>query len=241
MEKVAIITGASRGIGAATARLLAQNNYKVVVNYYQNDTAANSVVSTITDAGGKAISIKADVSNEQDVINLFEQTKIEFGLVSALVNNAGINGGNCSIEDITADKLETVFGTIVFGSFYCCREAIKQMKQHGGGNIVNVSSEAAKFGGTRLAHYAAAKAAINTFTIACAREVAEYNIRVNVVSPGVIETEMHHDSNKLEKLIASLPMKQMGKPEEVAETVLWLVSDQASYVSGANIAVSGAR
>ena len=243
MTNVAIITGASRGIGAATARLLAVNGYAVCVNYNSSATQANALVDEINKLGGKAIAIKADMAKEQEIIAMFNQVDNELGEVNALVNNAGINGGIRAVEEIDAECLESVFATNVFGIFYSCREAIKRMKKIGNGGIVNISSEAAKFGGNKLAHYAASKAAINTFTIGFAREVAGYNIRVNTISPGVIDTEVHLTSppDRLQMLKDSLPMKRMGSSDEVAQSVLWLLSDKASYVSGSIIPVAGGR
>lgn len=243
MTQVAIITGSSRGIGAATAKLLAKNGYAVCVNYCSGHDAANKLVDFITQAGGKAIAVQADIAKEQDILRLFETVDQELGPVTALINNAGINGGICAVEDIESQSLEKVFATNVFGVFYTCREAVKRMKKVGYGGIVNISSEAAKFGGNRLAHYAASKAAINTFTIGFAREVAAHNIRVNTVSPGVIDTEMHHGSppERIQALKDSLPMKRMGTPEEVAESILWLLSDKSAYVNGTIIPITGAR
>lgn len=243
MKKVAIVTGASRGIGAETAKLLAELGYAVCVNYHNAKQKADELVSSIRQNKGEALALKADMASEADIINLFNQVDKELGPVTALVNNAGINGGINPVEKITTECLETVFKTNVFGTFLACREAIKRMKQQGKGAIVNVSSEAARFGGTQLAHYAASKAAINTFTVGFAREVASYNVRVNTVSPSVIETEMHDDSPKerVETLINSIPMKRMGTPREVAELITWLLSDHASYVSGAVIPITGSR
>lgn len=243
MSKVAIITGASRGIGAATAKRLAEDGYKVCVNYHANKAKADQVAAEINLAGGTAVTFKADMSQENDIISLFNHVDKTLGSVNLLVNNAGTNGGNCKVEDITLDLLHNVFATNVFGTFIACREAVKRMKFNGGGNIINISSEAAKFGGNQIAHYAASKAAINTFTIGFAREVAKYNIRVNTVSPGVIDTEMHHDATeeRLTALQNSLPMKRMGKASEVAELVFWLQSALSSYVSGAVIPITGSR
>lgn len=242
MNKVAIITGASRGIGAATAKLLAEQGFAVCVNYHHAKEKAEQLVQTITQKNGKAIAVQADISSEPDILRLFEQVDRELGPVTALINNAGTNGGICEVEDITAERLQSVYATNVFGTFIACREAIKRMKPHGG-SIINVSSEAAKFGGTKMAHYSSSKAAINTFTIAIAREVANFNIRVNAVSPGVIDTEMHHGSppDRIAALINSLPMKRMGNTEEVAALIAWLTSDNASYVSGTIIPITGAR
>jgi NAD(P)-dependent dehydrogenase (short-subunit alcohol dehydrogenase family) len=243
MKKVAIVTGGSRGIGAATAKLLAENGYAVCVNYHSAKDKAEAIVDTIKNNGGHAIAVKADMASEVDIVNLFALVDLELGPVSALINNAGINGGICEVENITADCLHSVFATNVYGTFIACREAVKRMKQHGGGSIVNVSSETAKFGGNKLAHYAASKAAINTFTIGFAREVAPYNIRVNTVSPGVIDTEIHHSSppDRLANLLKTLPMGRMGSPHEVAELICWLLSDKSTYISGAILPVTGSR
>lgn len=241
--RVAIVTGASRGIGAATAKLLAERGYAVCVNYLNAQDKADEIVDAIRKQHGKAIAVKADMAVENDVLRLFDTVDKELGLVTALVNNAGTNGGICEVEHIQADCLQTVFATNVFGTFYACREAVKRMKQTRGGTIVNVSSEAAKFGGNKLAHYAASKAAVNTFTIGFAREVAPFNIRVNVVSPGVIDTDMHASSpaDRLQTLKNSLPMRRMGSADEVANTIMWLLSPDSSYLSGAIVPVTGAR
>jgi NAD(P)-dependent dehydrogenase (short-subunit alcohol dehydrogenase family) len=243
MKKVAIITGAGRGIGAATATLLAEKGYAVCINYKSSADAANALASQINQQHGKAIAIRADMANEKAIVELFNEVDATLGPVSALINNAGTNGGVCEVENITHECLHAVFATNVFGTFLACREAVKRMRQLGGGSIINITSEAAKFGGTRLAHYAASKAAINTFTIGFAREVAEHHIRVNAVSPGVIDTDMHKDSppERIANLMNTLPMKRMGKSSEVSELIHWLVSDAASYISGAIIPVTGSR
>lgn len=243
MKKIAIITGASRGIGAATAHLLAAHDYAIGINYCHAKEKAEAIVNAIRQTKGEAIAIRADLAVEKDILNLFEIVDKELGPVTTLVNNAGINGGICAVEEISVDRLQQVFATNVFGTFLTCREAIKRMKNNGGGSIINISSEAAKFGGTKLAHYAASKAAINTLTIALAREVAADNIRVNTVSPGVINTELHQHSppERIEILLKSLPMGRMGATKEVSELILWLASNAASYVSGAIIPVTGAR
>lgn len=243
MKKVAIVTGASRGIGAATAELLAEQGYAVCINYHSASEKALALVETIHKKGGTAIAVKADLAKEADILHLFKTVDENLGAVTALVNNAGINGGIKTIEDIDLESLQTVFATNVFGTFLATREAIQRMKAVGMGSIVNISSEAAKFGGTKMAHYSASKAAINTFTIAAAREAASYNIRINTVSPGVIDTDMHIASpaDRREALLNSLPMKRMGTTHEVAELISWLLSDAASYVSGAIIPVTGSR
>jgi NAD(P)-dependent dehydrogenase (short-subunit alcohol dehydrogenase family) len=243
MKKVALITGASRGIGAATAKLLAENGYAVCVNYHTAQDKAEALVKAIQQSGGQAIAIKADMSAEKDIIQLFASVERELGCITALVNNAGINGGMSEVENITSECLQSVFATNVFGTFIACREAIKHMKKQGHGNIVNISSEAAKFGGNRLAHYAASKAAINTFTVGFAREVAPYHIRVNTVSPGVIDTDQHVSvpADRIANLIKSIPIGRMGTITEVAQLILWLLSDHSSYVSGAIIPITGSR
>lgn len=242
MSKVAIITGASRGIGAATAKLLAKNGYAVCINYLNNESKAQEVCQEIQKQGGKAIAIKADMASEKDIVNLFNIVDKELGPVTALVNNAGI-GGICKIETIDASSLESVFATNVFGTIYCCREAFKRMRERGGGSIVNVSSEAARFGGNNMAHYAASKAAINTFTIAFAREAGLFNVKINTVSPGIIDTDMYQNTSaeRIQTLKKSIPMGRMGAAEEVAESILWLLSEKASYVSGTIIPVTGGR
>lgn len=242
MKKVAIITGASRGIGAETAKLLAKKNFAVCINYHQSAPKANILVDQINKTGGKAIAVKADMASEDDIIDLFNTVDAQLGPVDVLINNAGSNGGICEVENISAATLTSVFATNVYSTFYSCREALKRMKGKGGA-IVNVTSEAAKFGGTKLAHYAASKAALNTFTLAFAREAAQYQVRVNAVSPGVIDTDMHQSSSpeRLSALMNSLPMKRMGKASEVANLIYWLVSEEASYVSGAVIPITGSR
>lgn len=242
MNKVAIITGASSGIGAATATLLARKGYSVCVNYNLGQQRAQKIVDTILQSGGKAIAVQANVAHEAEIVKLFETVDQTLGNVTALINNAGTNGGISRVENISGLSLHQVFATNVFATFIACREAVRRMKKTGGG-IVNVSSEAAKFGGTNLAHYAASKAAINTFTIGFAREVAEYKIRVNTVSPGVIDTEMHHDSSpeRREHLLKSLPMGRMGTATEVAKVITWLLSEESSYMSGSIIPITGSR
>jgi NAD(P)-dependent dehydrogenase (short-subunit alcohol dehydrogenase family) len=243
IKKIALITGGSRGIGAATALALAENGYAVCINYNSGKDQADALVATIIKNNGQALAVHSDIASENGVLELFDTVDKKLGTVTALVNNAGTNGGICEVENISAERLEKVFATNVFGTFYASREAVKRMKENGGGAIVNVSSEAARFGGTQLAHYAASKAAINTFTIGFAREVAAYNIRVNAVSPGVIDTDVHADSppDRIANLLKSLPMKRMGKASEVANLIFWLLSDSASYLSGSIIPITGSR
>lgn len=243
MKKVAIVTGGSRGIGAAIAKQLSQDDYAVCINYNHSKDQAERVMTSINDSGGSCIICQANIGNENDIIKLFNSTDEQLGSVTALVNNAGINGGISEVKNITIEKLLQVYNVNVFGTILACREAIKRMQANGGGSIINITSEAAKFGGTKLSHYASSKAAINTFTIGCAREIANDNIRINAVSPGVINTDIHKDSPKerIEKLLQSLPMKRMGEAEEVAKLVSWLASDESSYISGTIIPVTGAR
>lgn len=243
MSKIAIVTGASRGIGAATAKLLAKNGYAVCVNYFSNEERALSLVDEIRKINHNAIAIKANMASETDIMRLFETVDQELGPVTALVNNAGTNGGVCKVSDLSPSSLEAVFATNVFGVFYCCREAMKRMTLLGKGSIVNVTSEAARYGGNNMAHYAASKAAINTFTMAFAREAGLQNIRVNAVSPGIIDTDMHANVSpeRLQSLMKSVPFGRMGKPDEVAESILWLLSDKASFLNGTVIPVSGGR
>lgn len=243
--KTAIVTGASRGIGAATAKLLAKKGYAVCVNYHQSQDEARAVVESITSEGGKAFAVQANMGVEKDILLLFDAVDKQFGNVTALVNNAAINPreGSGQVEDMSWRSLDFTFQVNTVGVFIACREALKRMKKTGGGAIVNVSSEAAKFGGNRMAHYAASKAALNTFTVAFAREAAAHNVRVNAISPGIIDTDAHKDASpeRIAALQASLPLGRMGAPSEVANTIAWLLSDDASYVSGSNLTVAGAR
>lgn len=245
MSNIAIVTGASRGIGAAVARKLATQGYAVCVNYHQSRMEAEAVVADITDNGGKAFAVQANMGVENDILRLFDAVDKQFGPVNALVNNAAINPreGSGQVEDMTWRSIDFTFQVNVTGAFIACREAVKRMKKTGGGAIVNVSSEAAKFGGNRMAHYSASKAALNTFTIAFAREAAAHNIRVNAISPGIIDTDAHKNATpeRLAALNATLPMGRMGSPEEVANSIAWLLSPEASYVSGAVLTVAGAR
>ncbi|MGD8787462.1 MAG: SDR family oxidoreductase [Phycisphaerales bacterium] len=242
-EKIALVTGTSRGIGAETAKVLGRKGYSVCAHYYKNANLAEKVVENILKAGGSANVTQADISKEAEIVEMFEHIDKQYGSISALVNNAGFNGGFLISEEITMDNLLPVFSLNVFGVFICIREAVKRMKKIGRGSIVNVSSEAARFGGHNLTHYAASKAAINTATIGFARELAPYNIRVNAVSPGIIDTDIQKNisNERRKRLENSLPFKRMGKPEEVAKTIAWLLSEDASYISGSIVSVSGAR
>lgn len=245
---VVLITGASRGIGAATARLAAARGYAVGVNYRTNAAAAQSVVKTIADAGGRAVAIQADVAIEADVMRLFTTCDRELGALTALVNNAGILETQMRVETMDAGRLQRVFAANVTGSFLCAREAIKRMStKHGGkgGAIVNVSSGAARLGSPgEYVDYAAAKGAIDTFTIGLAQEVAQEGIRVNAVRPGFIYTDIHAsggEPNRVDRVKAFVPMRRGGTADEVAHAIMWLLSDEASFTTGSFIDVTGGR
>jgi NAD(P)-dependent dehydrogenase (short-subunit alcohol dehydrogenase family) len=246
--KIVVITGASRGIGAATARLAAGRGYAVCVNYRSNASAAKHVVNEITDRGGKAVSVQADVAIEAEVVRLFETCDRELGRLTALVNNAGILETQTRVDAIDAARLQRVFAANVTGSFICAREAVKRMStKHGGpgGAIVNISSRAAQLGSPgEYVDYAASKGAIDTFTIGLAQEVAQEGIRVNGVRPGFIYTDIHAsggEPNRVERVKAFVPMRRGGTAEETAAAIMWLLSDEASFTTGAFIDVSGGR
>jgi len=245
---VIVITGGGRGIGAATARLAAKKGYAVCVNYLRDRTAAESVVHEIRSAEGRAIAVAGDVSSEKDVLNLFQESDRSLGPLTALVNNAGIVERQSRVEAMDAPRLQRIFATNVIGSFLCAREAIKRMStKHGGkgGAIVNLSSGAARLGSPgEYVDYAASKGAIDTMTIGLAKELAAEGIRVNCVRPGFVHTDIHAaggEPNRIERLRDGIPMKRGGKPEEVARAVLWLLSDEASYSTGAILDVTGGR
>jgi NAD(P)-dependent dehydrogenase (short-subunit alcohol dehydrogenase family) len=248
MDKVAIVTGASRGIGAAASRMLGTAGYSVVVNFTRDADAAAAVVRDIENSGGRGIAVQADVSREADVLKLFGTSDAEFGPVTALVNNAGMVNQQARLADMTTDAIAGIFAVNVFGSMMCAREAVRRMSTARGGKggaIVNLSSVAARFGGAgEYIDYAASKGAIDTLTVGLAREVAAESIRVNAVRPGVILTEIHAsggDPNRPERLRSVIPMQRPGTAEEVAATILWLLSDAASYVTGAIVDVTGGR
>jgi NAD(P)-dependent dehydrogenase (short-subunit alcohol dehydrogenase family) len=245
MGGVMIVTGGSRGIGAATARLAATRGYAVCVNYRRERDAAERLAKEI---GAGAIAVAGDVSDEGDVLRLFKTVDCELGPVSALVNNAGIVDLGTRVEAITPARLQRMFAVNVFGSFLCAREAVKRMsRRHGGkgGVIVNLSSIAAKLGGPgEYVDYAAAKGAIDTFTVGLAKEVGDEGIRVNAVRPGIIRTEIHlssGDPGRVERIGAAAPLGRPGEAEEVARVILWLASEESSYMSGALVDVSGGR
>lgn len=248
MSKLVLITGGSRGIGAATALLAVRQGYAVAVNYAANDQAANEVVRQIHEIGGQAVALQADVAKEAQVLAMFERIDAELGPLRALVNNAGVVDQPTRIDAITLARLQRMFEINVFGSFLCAREAVRRMStRHGGagGSIVNVSSAAARLGAPgQYVDYAAAKGAIDTFTIGLAREVAAEGIRVNAVRPGLIETEIHASGglpNRAWDLAPQVPMLRPGSAEEVAESIVWLLGDKASYITGTLLDVTGGR
>lgn len=245
-KKILLVTGASSGIGAATACLAAQRDYGVAVNYRRNRRGAEDVVAQIRAAGGVASALEADVSDWAQVRRLFESVDASLGPISALVNNAAVRGNMASITDVTPQDLTAVFSATLFGAFYCTRAAVERMALSRGGQggvIVNVGSEAARFGGNRLSPYAAAKAGLHALTVGLARELGPEGIRVNAVSPGVITTDRlrTQPDEQRHALQASIPLGRTGSPEEVAEAILWLLSHAASYVTGAVITIAGGR
>ena len=243
-----IITGASRGIGAATARIAGRSGYAVCVNYLKNKVAAMQIVEEIKADGGHALALGADISQEEEVVKLFRAVDDKLGKISALVNNAGILETQMRIENMDAARLNRVFLTNITGSFLCAKEAVKRMSTKNGGKggaIVNVSSAAARLGSAgEYVDYAASKGAIDTFTRGLAQEVAEEGIRVNAVRPGVIDTDIHSsggEPGRVERVKASIPMKRGGSAEEVAKAIMWLLSSESSYTTGSLLEVSGGR
>jgi NAD(P)-dependent dehydrogenase (short-subunit alcohol dehydrogenase family) len=243
-----LITGASRGIGAATARLAAAEGYDLCLNFHRRQDAAEALLAELGAAGARAIAVEADVADEAQVAGLFAALDAEFGRLDVLVNNAGILERQMRLDEMDKARLERVFAVNVFGSFLCAREAVRRMStRHGGrgGAIVNVSSMAAKLGApNEYIDYAAAKGAIDSMTLGLAKEVAAEGIRVNAVRPGVIRTEIHAsggEPGRVARVSASVPMGRGGEAEEVAEAILWLASGKASYTNGALLDVSGGR
>lgn len=248
MKRILIVTGGSRGIGAATARLAAQRGYAVCVNYAQDRIAAQSITDEIKEKGGQAIAVACDISSEPEVVRLFESVDKAFGRVTDLVNNAGVLERQVRVEEMDAARINRIFATNVTGAFLCAREAVRRMSTRyggAGGAIVNVSSAAARLGAPgEYVDYAASKAAIDTFTIGLAKEVATEGVRVNGVRPGVIYTDIHAsggEPDRVERVKGAIPMRRGGRVEEVAHAILWLLSDEASYTTGAFIDVAGGR
>lgn len=247
-QKVMIVTGGSRGIGAATALLAAQQGYAVCVNYVSNRAAADEIVNKIEANGGRAIAVAGNVAVEEDIVRLFNTVDKTLGTVTALINNAGILEQGQRVEAMTAERINRVLITNITGSMLCAREAVRRMStKHGGkgGVIVNLSSMAAKLGGPfEFVDYAASKGAIDAMTIGLAKEVAEEGIRVNAVRPGLIYTDIHASGgtlDRVDRLKDGVPMKRGGTPEEVANAILWFASDAASYATGTIIDISGGR
>ena len=248
MNKVIIITGGSRGIGAATARMAGAAGYAVCVNYRENQAAATQVVGQLEALGARAVAVQADIAIESDVLRLFDTSDRQLGALSALVNNAGVLETQMRVESMDAARLHRVLSTNVVGAFICAREAVKRLstaRGGAGGAIVNVSSGAARYGSPgEYVDYAASKGALDTMTIGLAHEVAQEGIRVNAVRGGFIYTEIHAsggEPNRVDRVKAFVPMKRGGTAEEVARAILWLLSDEASYVTGSFIDVTGGR
>ena len=248
MDEVLLVTGGSRGIGAATAVLAARKGYAVAVNYTRNEAAAQEVVRSIRAAGGRAEALPGDVADEAQVTELFAQVDSRLGRLTALVNNAGIVDRTSRVEDMSLERLRRMFDVNVIGSILCAREAIKRMStRHGGrgGAIVNVSSAAARLGAPgQYVDYAASKGAIDAFTIGLAKEVAAEGIRVNAVRPGLIETDIHASGglpNRVRELAHQVPMQRGGSADEVAQAIVWLLSPEASYTTMSLVDVSGGR
>ena len=248
MNHVLLITGGSRGIGAATARLAARRGWAVAVNYASQAAAADEVVRAITAEGGRAIAVQGDVGDEAQVLAMFSQVDAELGPLTGLVNNAGVVDMPVRVDEITVARLERMLRINVIGSFLCAREAVKRMStKHGGagGVIVNLSSAAAKLGSPgQYVDYAASKGAIDSFTVGLAKEVAEEGIRVNAVRPGLIDTDIHASGglpDRAAQLAPTVPMKRTGSADEVANAIVWLLSDEASYATASFIDITGGR
>ena len=248
MDKVLLITGASRGIGAETARLAAQAGYALCINYHNSESAALELVEYAQAQGQKAIAVKADVSVESEVMSMFETIDQKLGRINALVNNAGILESQSTFEHFSVDRLRRVFDINIIGSFLCAREAVKRMSTNNGGNggaIVNVSSRASVIGApNEYIDYAASKGAIDSMTIGLSVEVGNQGIRVNAVRPGLIYTDIHGsggETGRVDRLKSKLPMQRGGLPIEVAKAIMWLLSDEASYTTGSFTEVSGGR
>ncbi|WP_286235244.1 SDR family oxidoreductase [Thalassotalea sediminis] len=247
-KTICLITGASRGIGAATAKRLATKDVVVIVNYLSNKKAADNVVATIEEAGGEAIAVKADVSIEREVINLFNFIDQLDGTLTKVVNNAGILFKQSTIEAMSAERINKVLTSNVTSYFLCCREAVKRMSTVNGGNggaIVNVSSAASRLGApNEYIDYAASKGAVDSLTVGLSLEVADKGIRVNGVRPGLIYTDIHAqggEPDRVDRLAPNLPMKRGGHVDEVANAICWLLSEEASYCTGSHLDLAGGK
>ncbi|MBP8061176.1 MAG: hypothetical protein RLZZ03_811 [Pseudomonadota bacterium] len=248
MSPVVLITGASRGIGAATALLAARAGYAVAVNYAANSLAADEVVRQIRQGGGNAITVQADVADEAQVLAMFEKVDAKLGRLTALVNNAGVVDQTSRVDAMSMARFKRMFEINVYGSFVCAREAVRRMStRHGGtgGTIVNLSSVAARLGAPgQYVDYAAAKGAIDSFTVGLAKEVATEGIRVNAVRPGIIDTDIHASGglpDRAREMAPQVPMQRPGSAEEVARSILWLMSPESSYTTGTVLDVTGGR
>ena len=248
MKPVLLVTGASRGIGAATALLAARQGWAVAVNYSQNAAAAEAIVQHIKAEGGQAVSIQADVGDEAQIKHLFTQVDAQLGRLTGFVNNAGVLDVAVRVDELSWERLERMMRINVIGAMYCAREAILRMStKHGGkgGSIVNLSSVAARVGAPgQYVDYAASKGAIDTFNLGLAKEVAAEGIRVNAVRPGIIDTDIHASGgipDRAKTMAPMIPMLRPGSADEVAQSIVWLLSDAASYVTGANLDVTGGR
>jgi len=248
MQKIMLVTGASRGIGAETARLAAQSGYAVCINYHQSKSEANELLDSLLASGTTAIAVRADIGDESDVRRLFETIDDQLGRLTALVNNAGILEQQSDFNNISLDRLQRIFRTNVEGSFLCCQQAIRRMStKYGGegGSIVNLSSRAAVLGAPHeYIDYAASKGAIDAMTIGLSKELGEQGIRVNAVRPGLINTDMHAsggEAGRVDRLKSGVPMQRGGLALEVARAIMWLISDDASYTTGSFVEVSGGR